>query len=864
MRDAFSSPLKAIQGSAIIDLSNSPVRANKLSRARSPRWRPTDRSYSSLTTSLEPHGLRLSSVSVPTKPRYIPNQRPPPQVRSTVPKGAARQKDTSRKVVLSRFLLVDGSISFVVGTQVDGVVTPDVEEVPVAKILDHVSPAELERFENQDFFDEDERERLLPPRKPRGRRRAGDRPPLNVAPIGQATSREPSLLPDGSVTLKKKGGRPKGSLNKRTIMLNSAGPSSQSKGPLRRPRSSHQSHPYDRKTANVISIKPPALSKSSTSMKKPRGRPPRQSNIAVVVPSFNGPQPQELESTPGAETEFDEILAHPKPQYSMVIASGLGQSDTEEPTSRAQSVDLPPSSKKRRFVTSNGPIDLESDTDGGERSPLPSKKTKFLPETSPDPIADDSAALIRQFQARVYAPDQSAKPSTVPHGQFKPSSSLNGSTGSPARPRAHARSSSPGSSSSDSLMGHTQRPLKSVPAQHVRNADKPPLADGIPQRTYVGDPSDKVLASNFTNSKTVSPFPHKGPVKATPSKSNSLSGVIHRRASLTPHFPPGMKLSTTFPSYTSSESRSHPPVSSASTQHPSQQANTTFSQAFRSKPAPPKDRAPSPPPPRKVPSPLPHSAAPPPHTFQPSSSISKSNSAAFLPAPPKRNKFSPAPQTAPSTKSSQSSSKTSKIGFANVPPAKHITDYFAPKPKSPAPKTKAPTKKPAVHSPSLQLLGAAEDGEEEEEEEEGDSSESEDHLARRSPSSSKASSSSTDSEHDNDSTGLEEIIFVRQQTRTSPINARDPAMTEHDRMDIDSAVSSSDDDGKYDTAHESHTAEMGESRGSGGGLGQGFGSAEEEHGEDDDDDEEEEGGDEQNTTSSSDSVTSEVMVVRTR
>ena len=47
-------------------------------------------------------------------------------------------------------------------------------------------------------------------------------------------------------------------------------------------------------------------------------------------------------------------------------------------------------------------------------------------------------------------------------------------------------------------------------------------------------------------------------------------------------------------------------------------------------------------------------------------------------------------------------------------------------------------------------------------------------------------------------------------------------------MDTDSTASSSEDDGKYDTAHESHTAGMGESRGSGGGSGMVFKSGEEE------------------------------------
>ena len=171
--------------------------------------------------------LNLYQVSVPTKPKYIPNQRPPPNVHSCRPNNAANQNERARKVVISRFLLVDGNISFAIGTDIDGLITRDAEEVSVAKILDYVSPAELERFENQDFFDEDERERLLPPKKPRGRPRKGDGiiPSFNTVPIGQETSREQSLLPEAPILIKKKIGRPKGTFRKKAVNLTSTKPS---------------------------------------------------------------------------------------------------------------------------------------------------------------------------------------------------------------------------------------------------------------------------------------------------------------------------------------------------------------------------------------------------------------------------------------------------------------------------------------------------------------------------------------------------------------------------------------------------------------------------------------------------------------
>lgn len=513
---------------------------------------------------------------------------------------------------------MDGNISFVVGTQIDGVITRDAEEVPVANILDHVSPAEIERFENHDFFAEDERERLLPPRKPRGRPRKGESivPSFNIAPIGQETSREQSLLPEGSISIKKKLGRPKGSHNR---------------GP-------------HKKKAYKLTLKPFVLSETSTATKKGRGRPPLQKNLSVVIPSFDGPQPQELESTPGAESESDDMLGDPKPQYSMVAASGLGQSDTEDVTSRDQSIDLVAPSKKRRLDTSNAFIDLSSDANGGEGSPQPTKRAKTLPETSPDPIADDRAALLRQFQARVYGPDHSEKGSTIPHRQSKPSPTPDDSTALVRQFHTHIRSSSLDSSSSDSLMGPTPRPLKPLPAQSVPS-------EPLPGKTLLPqDNSAKVPASYLNNSITVSHSPRRQPAKATPAKSLSPAKSIPRRVSLTPHFPPSTSFSHIKSLGGSTASKPQPSISSASRHAPSQATNTTFSQTSR-----------------------------------------------IMPSAPKKRKPSPVPGSAPSH-SSQASS-TSKIGFAGLQQAKDITDYFAPK----ATVAKETAIK-ALHSPASQLL----------------------------------------------------------------------------------------------------------------------------------------------------------------
>ena len=576
---------------------------------------------------------------------------------------------------------MDGNISFAVGTQIDGVITPDAEEVPVAKILDHVSSAELERYENQDFFDEDERERLRPPTKPRGRPRRDDMlvPSFNIAPIGEETSREQSLLP-GEPILIKKTGRPRGSYGKKRGKFTSIEPSIQSKVRVGRPIGSVRRGPY-KKADNFTSTKPSILSDPSAAIKKPRGRPRLQKNLSVVIPSFNGPQPQEPDSTPAPESESDVMLHHPKPQYSMIAASGLGQSDTEEVTSRDQSVELAPSSKKRRLNTSNAFIDLSNDDDDDQRSPHPSKKTKTLPETSPDPIADDSAALLRQFQARVYGPDHSTKSNTILRRRSKPSPTLDDSTALLRQFHAHTHPANSDSSSSDSLMGPAPRPLKPLPTHFL--PPKPLSAEApIRRQSQPKDKSAEIPTSYLNNNNiTISHLPQRQPSKSTSEISTSPSKSLQIKVSLTPHFPPSTSFGHRFLEG-SAESRSH----SSSRPPPSQPTKTTFSQSTKTIPVPPKNRKPS-----------------------------------------------PSPRSAP-TQSSRTSS-ASRIGFAGIPRARDITDYFAP--KTTISKT-ALTKTP--HSPAMQLLDP-------------EDTESEDQLAR---------------ESSTDSIGSE-VIIVRQN-RITPSN----------------------------------------------------------------------------------------------
>ena len=602
---------------------------------------------------------------------------------------------------------MDGNISFVVGTQTDGVVTRDPEEVPVAKIFDHVSPAELERFENQDFFDEDERERLLPPPKPRGRPPKSDRivPTFNMAPVGED-------LPEGSVLIKRKVGRPKGW--RKSSKPTSADTSTPGKGRTGRPKGSLNQGPPDKKADRLTWRKQSVLSEAPTVVRKARGRPPRQKNLSVVIPSFNGPQPQELESIPGAESESDELVDDPKPQYSMITASGLGQSDTEDMTD--QSVELVPtlSSKKRPLGTNSAFLNINSDTNGDERSPHPTKRAKTLSETSPDPIADDSAALLRQFQATVYGPDDAAKSSAIPHQQSKPSPTLDDSAALLRQFDAHTRSSSPGSSSSDSLMGPTPRPYKPSPAQ-LTPSNPLPGQPPFPQYPPPINNSAKIPPSDLNNNITISNPPQRQPAKITPDKPTS-SNFTQRKVSLTPHYPP----STSFdhsPINCSAESRPQSSLSSASRHAPSKLTKMAFSRSTR-----------------------------------------------IMPSPPKKKKPSPTPRSAP-PQSSQASS-TSKIGFAGIPRAKDITDYFAPKATV---ANTAPIKAP--HSPTSQLVGP-------------EDSESEDQLARN---------SSTDSLGSEIVAMLPNRITPTNQPAAAEVTLQEPSNPQ-DPIDLDSTEDESEDE----------------------------------------------------------------------
>ena len=199
-------------------------------------------------------------------------------------------------MIVQRFLLEDGNVTFAIGTKNGDVVNRDPGEVPLRKIFDFVIPAELERFENQDFIEEDDREEQERLAKML-RKKAPGRP--RKSPLfGDTIFREQSTLSSGLINSKRPHGRPR------------------------------------RNTVSAPSFNGP---QPGLEVRIPTGL-----RTSSMVPDSESSS--EIESTPRRQ------------QYSMVAASGLAPPETsEEETSRevsmagTQSPDVEPSSKRRKL-----------------------------------------------------------------------------------------------------------------------------------------------------------------------------------------------------------------------------------------------------------------------------------------------------------------------------------------------------------------------------------------------------------------------------------------------------------------------------------------------------------------------------------
>lgn len=381
-------------------------------------------------------------------------------------------------MIVQRFLFEDGNVTFAIGTKNGDVVNRDSGEVPLRKIFDFVTPTELERFENQDFIEEDEREekerlaKLL-------RKKAPGRPRKNPL-FGDTIFREQSTLSSGLINSK----RPRG-----------------------RPRRNTVSAPSFNGPQPGLEVRIPIGLRTSS----------------VVADSENS---SEIEATPR------------RLQYSMVAASGLAPPETsEEETSRevsmagTQSPDIEPSPKKRK-IESTGTLQC--------LAPRSTPMVRIPPDVRPKAISHPSQKSAQSGLVDLTGDETDSenvdtiKP--LSYDSPKDSSPMLGIDEKRQTPLRQFQShdnqqNSPASSSSDSLIGSTvvQRTQQSEshPSQATQkqaNSTDNPFSLKDSPRSATKLP----LLRNKTRESTPS-TQHTSPNKSRP-----------RKVSLTPHFPPAM------------------------------------------------------------------------------------------------------------------------------------------------------------------------------------------------------------------------------------------------------------------------------------------------------------------------------------
>ena len=248
---------------------------------------------------------------------------------------ASNDKSRCRKNIISRQQFEDGRTIFLVGLRSSAIIDSKPQQVSLSNILDHVTPKELERYENQEFLSEDKYLSSLLPPKPKGRPRkilGVSRTPLIEEPVHAG-------------------------------LLN------------------HTKQPWtpSRKFAVVVPISSPVPNQTAVRLpmqSKPQNFaglvPSISSSPSIVVgrPSFDGPRPVEPATSPVSEIATSEHQAsdqilRKQPRYPMLAASGLlpSESSSEADTSRdvslsrSKSLELStfdePIAKRRKYELSN-------------------------------------------------------------------------------------------------------------------------------------------------------------------------------------------------------------------------------------------------------------------------------------------------------------------------------------------------------------------------------------------------------------------------------------------------------------------------------------------------------------------------------
>ena len=223
---------------------------------------------------------------------------------------------------------MNGRVTFVTGTKFGGVINRNPKPIPFSQILNHVTPAELQRYEHQDYLLEELREATIVPPKPRGRPRKSPLP-------SDVLLQKPSV----PVTPNLRG-------RKLAVVIPVSSPT---------PRPVRARTPVDA-TPPSIAIRVPSTTKPllkavTTALSREMIDP--VSSSREESPASDASSVEAIYVTPGAAS---------RPQYSMVAASGLAPSETSidpsvpsEASSRAESHDplsLPegPPVKRRKLT----------------------------------------------------------------------------------------------------------------------------------------------------------------------------------------------------------------------------------------------------------------------------------------------------------------------------------------------------------------------------------------------------------------------------------------------------------------------------------------------------------------------------------
>ena len=458
---------------------------------------------------------------------------------NTTPKSLSQQpvKNTScewHKVIISRQLLVNGQTVFIVGTKAGDIIHRDSQEVPLSKILDHVTPAELQRYENQDYLLEDAQEERRQLQKPRGRPRKG-------VELSKDASREQSTIPVVSHHGKASPGHP----NKIAVVIPVF-------SPISKPGKIGAPTPF---TPPKVIAQVPATPKV-------------QSSISAGVLPFANPKFSVSESS-GSRTQFHSPKTTRRPQYSMVAASGLAPSDTSSDenlsrntsTSRAEShdpisLDQEPFLKRRKLTPvrtvpnrASSPSRQLIEYSNGSGSDSGSEGVEPVDTIDMREEDVERETLLRQFQPRIPSDTASAAKIMTPPKTIPRRASI-----TPCFPRMARNSSKPSGNSLSNVRNLAVRPLGTTSESAKVVSLKPPVS------------SQKLDTSNESDSHISEPL-NKHPVaKQNDSANHAIS--VFRKDDFRPRIPKFFAPTTDITAYFRPKSKPtanpvQPPVPSA-------------------------------------------------------------------------------------------------------------------------------------------------------------------------------------------------------------------------------------------------------------------------------------------------------------